>query len=866
MTMVSVSFSSFFLIFFARLSAFIVALLLVIWALYFQTSFIPQSSSQEDLIYAVLHPLLMVIGFILVSGEAILVHRWLPGSRSLKKSVHLCLQGLALGCGIFGIWTKFHSQDGIVANFYSLHSWMGITCISLFGAQWLLGFLNFWHRREARTTRVRVLPWHVFLGLYTYALAVVTAETGLLEKLTLQTKGDVLKRSTESMVVNGLGLGLALLSGSVILAAVSPKHKATQAKIVPRNPSRPFSISASIAQKDPQFSWISSNQNGPDYYNGWAVVEAPVKPKKEIGATLVMIGVVVGVVAYILVSKKGFESRLRGSFSTMQGILSPSKTEVKVEAVYSDVLKEKVEGVSEGTQESGSDAVDENVLKESKQKVTRQNQHGRIIVPIAVDYTQKEALLLLKKLKIMEDDVKAAELCTRREYARWLVRANSQLERSHMHRIVSSAALSGSTIAAFDDVNVEDPDFVHIQCLAEAGIIPSKLLDGNYTSNLNDSEGQQGVFFSPESFVSRQDLICWKAKLEYGVMLGTNDEISRKNIGFLDARDISSEAIVHLFMDVLADEKSILRRVFGQIKRFQARKPSTHAQAAVALTSGRMREFLRAELSRLEAENASRQTAMQEIRSELLDRGDIQRFWDRKMEEERKRGLEVEKAYLSAIHDVEQEKAVKENGLPELLKQRATLDCQKQLLSSLKEEVDEMSERLLFERGKYMEEKGDLEAVLSDLRVKYEGLLDAKSILEAETEALRILKSWIDDEARKSQAQAKVLEEVGQRWNGHTKDYCYELIGYPLDWNTRSCGRGCGRDAQGAAHTTTTGGVATGRVPNIMQQQPIGMSSNKVPGLLSEQIKQLLQLLGNDKKLSTSAKANFVGPCSEEID
>lgn len=77
---------------------------------------------------------------------AILVHRWLPGSRNLKKSVHLCLQGLALACGIFGIWTKFHSSDGIVANFYSLHSWMGLICVSLFGAQVFLLHIVFPHR------------------------------------------------------------------------------------------------------------------------------------------------------------------------------------------------------------------------------------------------------------------------------------------------------------------------------------------------------------------------------------------------------------------------------------------------------------------------------------------------------------------------------------------------------------------------------------------------------------------------------------------------------------------------------------------------------------------------------------------------
>lgn len=178
----------------------------------------------------------------------------------------------------------------------------------------------------------------------------------------------------------------------------------------------------------------------------------------------------------------------------------------------------------------------------------------------------------------------------------------------------------------------------------------------------------------------------------------------------------------------------------GQIKRLQPRKPSTKAQAAVVLTSGRMAEFVRAELLRLKAENVSRETAMQEIRSELLERGDIQRFWEGKMEEERKHGLEVEKARLAAIHDLEEEKIFQENGLPELLKQRAALDCQKQLLSSLKEEVDEMSERLASERAKYMEEQSNLQAVLCDLQVKYEVLLDAKSILEAEIEALRILR------------------------------------------------------------------------------------------------------------------------------
>ncbi|XP_076935318.1 putative transmembrane ascorbate ferrireductase 4 isoform X1 [Bidens hawaiensis] len=210
----------------ARVSATLVAILVLTWALYFTTSFLPHTLSQKDLIYSVLHPLLMVIGFILISGEAaILVHRWLPGSRKRKKWVHLWLQGVALASGVFGIWTKFQGTEGVVANFYSLHSWMGLLSVSLFGAQWLMGFLSFWHRGEVRMSRMRVLPWHVFLGLYTYGLAVITAETGLLEKLTfLQSNGVVLKRCNEAMIVNGLGLWLAMLCGLVILTAISPKH------------------------------------------------------------------------------------------------------------------------------------------------------------------------------------------------------------------------------------------------------------------------------------------------------------------------------------------------------------------------------------------------------------------------------------------------------------------------------------------------------------------------------------------------------------------------------------------------------------------------------------------------------------------
>lgn len=178
----------------------------------------------------------------------------------------------------------------------------------------------------------------------------------------------------------------------------------------------------------------------------------------------------------------------------------------------------------------------------------------------------------------------------------------------------------------------------------------------------------------------------------------------------------------------------------GQSRRLQPRKPCTNAQAAVALTSGRMMEFICAEILRLEAENSSRETEIEEIKSELLERGEIKQKWKRKMDEERSRGLEVERDYLSAVTALEQEKIVQKNALAEFLKQKAALDCQKQLLSSLNEEVVERSERLASEQTKDINEQHAVQDMLGNLQVKYEGLHDEKSILEAEVEAIRILR------------------------------------------------------------------------------------------------------------------------------
>lgn len=196
--------------------------LVLIWAVHFRGG-LALVSDDKDLIFNV-HPVLMVIGLILLNGEAMLAYKTVSGTKSFKKLVHLTLQLLAFCLSMVGIWAawKFHNKKGI-DNFYSLHSWLGLGCILLFGIQWALGFVIYWYPGGSRTSRGTLLPWHVFFGVYIYALAIATALTGFLEKATfLQTKEVISRYSPEALLMNSLGILVVVLGGFIVLAILAP--------------------------------------------------------------------------------------------------------------------------------------------------------------------------------------------------------------------------------------------------------------------------------------------------------------------------------------------------------------------------------------------------------------------------------------------------------------------------------------------------------------------------------------------------------------------------------------------------------------------------------------------------------------------
>ncbi|KAG0479392.1 hypothetical protein HPP92_010250, partial [Vanilla planifolia] len=119
------------------------------------------------------------------------------------------------------------------------------------------------------------------------------------------------------------------------------------------------------------------------------------------------------------------------------------------------------------------------------------------------------------------------------------------------------------------------------------------------------------------------------------------------------------------------------------IRRLQSDVPVTKAQAAVALTCGRMTDVIRSEISRLEAEEQSRFVEMEAIKSELIRSGAIHKLWEEKQCETRNLTLQADRDLERALFDLEVERAAEDERLAGYLKEKAALECQQELLLCL---------------------------------------------------------------------------------------------------------------------------------------------------------------------------------------
>ncbi|XP_023532942.1 transmembrane ascorbate ferrireductase 1-like [Cucurbita pepo subsp. pepo] len=200
--------------------AVVTLIMVLIWTIHFRGG-LAWESVNKSLIFNV-HPVFMLFGLIIIGGEAIISYKSLPFRKEVKKVIHLALNGVALVLGIVGIIAAFknHNESGI-ANLYSLHSWIGIGVIVLYGIQWLYGFVAFFYPGGSADLRRATLPWHALLGACVYVLAAANSALGFLEKLTFLQSSGVAKYGTEALLVNFTAITTVVFAVFVILSVIS---------------------------------------------------------------------------------------------------------------------------------------------------------------------------------------------------------------------------------------------------------------------------------------------------------------------------------------------------------------------------------------------------------------------------------------------------------------------------------------------------------------------------------------------------------------------------------------------------------------------------------------------------------------------
>lgn len=187
-----------------------------------------------------LHPLLMVGGFVFLLGEAILVYRGCRCCRKIyNKLWHTILHLLVMPAAAIAVVAVFDShglKSPAIPDLYSLHSWMGLATLGLFGLQFVIGFFSFLVllccEKSTAGFRAALLPLHVHFGLVTFLLAVATCVTGLTEKAIFQLGKQYQQLPEEAIVINALGIVLLVTAVLVTYVVRNPTYQRVTALVL----------------------------------------------------------------------------------------------------------------------------------------------------------------------------------------------------------------------------------------------------------------------------------------------------------------------------------------------------------------------------------------------------------------------------------------------------------------------------------------------------------------------------------------------------------------------------------------------------------------------------------------------------------
>nr|XP_011470350.1 PREDICTED: uncharacterized protein LOC101314705 isoform X4 [Fragaria vesca subsp. vesca] len=501
-------------------------------------------------------------------------------------------------------------------------------------------------------------------------------------------------------------------------------------------------------------SWVESKSTTADGFSGWSGSEGEDdSQKKKWSGGLVAAGVA-GVILVAGVTVAALSSGNKANTRPKPQMEPLTTEQEEVLLVNDDRNADDVDEQRDAEKDGGS----------PEEKAAVQVLPGKVLVPAVVDQVQGQALAALQVLKVIEPDVQPGDLCTRREYARWLVSASSALSRNSLSKVYPAMYIENITELAFDDITPEDPDFPSIQGLAESGLISSKLSRHDMDSSLDEDEGP--YYFSPASPLSRQDLVSWKMALEKRHLPEADRKVLHQISGFIDTDKIHPDACPALVAD-LSGEQGIIALAFGYTRLFQPNKPVTKAQAAIALATGEYAEVVSEELARIEAETMAEKAVDAHNALVAQVEKDVNATFEKDLSLEREKIDAVQRMAEAAKQELERLRSEREQDNIALMKERAAVESEMEVLARLRHEVEEQLENLMSNKVEISFEKERVSKLRKDAENESQEIARLQYDLEVERKALSMARAWAEDEAKRAREQAKSLEEARDRWERH---------------------------------------------------------------------------------------------------
>ena len=149
-------------------------------------------------------------------------------SRRTSKCLHSLTMFLSVAVAVPGIWSVWESHSLAqppIPHLFSLHSWLGLSTMSLMAVQLLFGLVIFLLPCAPSRIRGQYHHVHVFFGLAFIILATAASLIGLTEEALFSLSSNYPKLPGKGILLNLIGLFLTIFTATVTFIATKPSFK-----------------------------------------------------------------------------------------------------------------------------------------------------------------------------------------------------------------------------------------------------------------------------------------------------------------------------------------------------------------------------------------------------------------------------------------------------------------------------------------------------------------------------------------------------------------------------------------------------------------------------------------------------------------